>query len=258
MANAPRSSFIPKQVTTSAIPKKIRHTRVFSILGFISAALLLVSLLLSAGIFVLKDLEQRKLTERQDTLTAERGKFNEADIAEVRNFNARIELARTLLDAHVAPSKIFDTLEINTKQSVQYTSLEYVRRPSGDISLDLIGVTDDFAKVALQSMQYSEDFILKDMMVTEVGLSLGGIEEGQVSGGTKTVNFKIASNVDASKLLFESESTGSAPEVDVETTVGTSSVESVPEDTEPEKTVVVPSTSTVTASSTTGGATAPN
>lgn len=212
MANVPRSSFIPKQVT-SATPKKVRHTRVFSVLAFGSSALLIVSLLLSVGVFIYKNIEQSNLEKEQAALASARSQFDEQDMAEVRSFNKRIELARSLLEGHVMSSKIFKALESSTKQSVQYTSFTYVRRPSGDVSIDLFGVTDDFAKVALQSLENSEDFILKDAAVTEVGISLGaGSEESTpVTAGTKRVSFKIVANVPASKILFDASAIETQP-----------------------------------------------
>jgi hypothetical protein len=255
MANVPRSSFIPKQVTQSAIPKKVRHTRVFSIFGFLSGLLLFVSLAGSIGIFVYKQIEERKLATQKEVLAAERGKFNEDDIAEVRAFNERIELARALLDAHVSPSKVFIALENTTKQSVQYTTFSFVRRPSGDVSLDLTGVTDDFAKVALQSLENSEDFILKDMAVTEIAIGTGS--EGEGAPQSKVVSFNLVSNVPASKLLFEAEGfSGTEPEADAASTVDDSSGTTTGETVEQEETMPAPSTQQVgtTTTSTSGTA----
>ena len=209
MANVPRSSFIPKQVTQSATPKKVRHTRVFSIVGFVAGFLLILSLALSAGVFIYKGIVARELSAQQQALASERGKFNEADMAEVRSFNERILLARSLLDGHIAPSKVFAALENSTKQSVRYTDFSFTRRPSGDVSLELSGVTDAFAKVALQSLENSEDFILKDMAVAEVSIESQGEEgaEGETvsSSGRKSIIFNLVSNIPASKLLFESD-----------------------------------------------------
>lgn len=227
MANAPRSSFIPKQVTNAA-PKKVRHTRVFSIFAFIAGTLLFISLLLSGGIYVYKGIEQSKLERERAALASERERFDEQDIAEVRSFNRRIELAETLLDGHISPSKIFDALEMSTKQSVQYTSFIYARRPSGDVSLDLTGVTDDFAKVALQAMQNSEDFILKGAAVTEVGVSSQAFEDdAPIATGVKQVNFQILANVPASKLLFEPNAMEAQSEVTAPPVVGTSTTEAL-------------------------------
>lgn len=207
MATTPRSSFIPKQVT-SAIPKKVRRTRVFSIIGFVATVLLVASLLASGGVFLYKDISLRKLTDAVNELNKQEQKFSEEDIIKVHNFDKRIKIAEDLLNAHIVPSKILEALEITTKQSVQYDSFSYKRRPSGNAEVGLTGVTDEFSKVALQSMQYSKDLILKNSAVTQIGLNVTGGDSDGLSSGTltrKSISFSIYSDISASEILYAGE-----------------------------------------------------
>lgn len=205
MASTPRSSFIPKQVTSSAIPQKVRRTRVFSIVGFFTSLILLVSILTAGGVFFYKDfVVERDLEAIKARLESERAEFNDEKLRGIKNFDLKIELAKSILNEHIAPSRVFDALEARTKQSVQYTSFNYTKRPSGNVTVELSGVTDEFAKVALQSMQYQEDLVLENAYMTSVGLGTHTATPEEANPGlvTKQISFSLVANVLGSDIAY--------------------------------------------------------
>jgi hypothetical protein len=213
MANAPRSSFIPRQVT-GITPQSIRRKRVFSIFGFLSVVLLLASLLASGALFAYERYISGQLDSEKAALAAEYAKFDESDIASVRSFDSRLQVVKTLLDSHLAVSKIFDALEANTKESVQYSAFSYQRRPSGNATLSITGVTDDFSKISLQWAAYLKNTMLANAILTKI--ALGSVsDDSTVQGGAQAassdgtpaaavpqVGFSLVANLSASDLAY--------------------------------------------------------
>lgn len=201
MPNTPRSSFIPKQVT-STTPSRVQKRRVFSIVNIFATIFLAVSVALAGGVFFYKSYLGKDLENSKAALSAERGKFSEEDIAKVQNFDRQVRTAETLLSNHISPSIIFDALEKTTKESVQYTSFALERRPSGGVTVTLAGVTDEFAKVAFQSEEFMDDDILLNSELTQIALGSADGEGESAGTENKTVTFGIVSNILSDQLSF--------------------------------------------------------
>ena len=199
MADAPRSSFIPKQVAQNATPGRVRKRRTFNNLAFVGNLFLGISILLAVGTFAYKYYITTTLEDARAQLEAEQGRFSEADFNTVYAFNRHLDAAEFLLDRHSAPSKIFAALEESTKQSIQYTDFELRRSTGGDITVTLDGATDAFGKIVLQNLQYVQSDILRGATVT--GVSLGAEAEGEVVSDEEVI-FKVSSNVSATDIGY--------------------------------------------------------
>ena len=213
MADAPRSSFIPKQVAQSATPGRVKKRRVFNNISFFGSLFLGISLVLAVGTFAYKYYINSTLGSAQEMLATERERFSEADFNTVYALNRHLDAAKYLLDRHSAPSKIFAALEESTKASVQYTDFDLRRMISGDITISLDGATDAFAKIVLQNLQFVEDDILQNAAVTGVTLAADA-EEGEVIAGGEVI-FKVSTNVPVSDIGYTAPDR-SAPEPVVE------------------------------------------
>ncbi|MBX2866379.1 hypothetical protein KTR10_00230 [Candidatus Kaiserbacteria bacterium] len=201
MADAPRSSFIPKQVAQSATPGRVKKRRVFNNISFFGSLFLGVTLLLAVGTFAYKYYIGTTLTAAQETLATERGRFSEADFAVVYALNRHLDAARYLLDRHSAPSKIFGALEESTKVSVQYTDFELRRMASGDLTITLDGATDTFGKIVLQNLQYVEQDILRNATVTGVSFAADSEEEQEVLTDSEVI-FKVSTSLPVSDVGY--------------------------------------------------------
>ena len=197
MDNVPRSSFIPKQAT-SATPKQTKRKQVFSVFGVLGIVLLIGSVVSAGGVFAYTKYLENELASQKSALAIESQKFSDVDMVTVRNADAQLEKARELLDEHTSPSKIFEALEKNTKESVQYKTFSYERRPSGDVTLNITGVTNEFGKVSLQWTQYLEDVILADVVMTQIGLG----EDSPEADPNTLVNFSLTANIDAVNIPY--------------------------------------------------------
>lgn len=201
MADAPRSSFIPKQISGTT-PKTIQRKRVFSVVNFVSAAILILTFVGAGAAFLYQTLLERQLSTQQEALNEEYRKFNESEIAEVKAFDQKLRLAKYLLENHASPHAILDALEANTKESIQYTNLFYNRRPSGGITLNISGATDEFGKIALQRIANEQNSILANAVVTYIGLNLNEEVNSEGTASAQPVNFLLLANLDVSHIPY--------------------------------------------------------
>lgn len=208
MAQVPRSSFIPKQVPGTS--SSVRRRRRFHVFRTVSIAIFLGSLVLTGGAFLYKDYTLSQLEEQKTALANERSRFNEDDIASVRAFDRRLRAAAFLLDNHVAPSKIFDALELSTLQRVQFIEFQFRQRPSQEVTMTVHGGTEEFKTVALQSLQFGDDPLLGKVAFTELGTTDTGVVTGEPGSPEETaqtnqhsVNFTVVGNLTASALMYE-------------------------------------------------------
>lgn len=207
MADSPRSSFIPKQAT-SAVSSRTNPRKRFNVFGLIATVLLLGALVLAGGTYFFKNYTLQQLEAEKVRLADARGKFNEADIVAVRELDRKLNAANFLLERHISPSKIFDTLELTTKTTVQFAGFSLQRLPSDDVSITLIGATEEFKSVALQKMQFGSDPIFSSSIFTELASNALVIDEEGIQEASEEaqdipgVSFNVTGTVAASRLRY--------------------------------------------------------
>jgi hypothetical protein len=232
MAEVPRSSFIPKQAKT-AVSSRVQKKRRFNVLGFISMTLLLASLVLAGGTYLYKDYTQKQLTQEKQALADARGKFNESDIASVRELDARFRAANYLLSNHLAPSKIFDALETTTNQNVQFKNFSFSQLTSGDVSVTVDGATDAFKSVALQALAFGQNALFKDAVFTKLSnnaqTNLNGTDSNAPAPSQQNpeISFNVTGSISPALIAYG----GQGSDVGSESTSQTSESNSTSSDT---------------------------
>jgi voltage-gated potassium channel Kch len=197
------------------------------VLGFIATLILVGTLILAGGSYFYGEYAKKGLEEQKRALESERSRINEADITRLRELNQRIDAAFFLLNRHLSPSKIFDALELSTKEPVQFSAFTYERRDSGNVTLTLAGATEAFQIVSLQALQFGRDAVLKNSAVT--ALAEGSVD---TSGDTKKVenstsdvpkvSFSILADVAAANIGYDGRNFINEPAVvDEQATDGT-------------------------------------
>ncbi len=207
MNEVPRSSFIPKQ-TETAVSKRAHKKSSFNILTFIATVLLVSSVFLAGGTFLYKDFFiAKQLVAEKLSLEEEKNKFNDSDIARVRELDRRIMAANLLIDSHIAPTKLLDTLELVTKKNVQFTDFSFEQKPSRDVSVSLTGLTDDFKTVALQAIEFANDPMMKNSIFAEINTVAEDVaEDGRSTTnnlGRVLVGFNVTGDLSSVMLLFK-------------------------------------------------------
>ena len=210
MDDLSRSSFIPKQVGGTA-PRRSSAPRRFHVLEFISGFLLVAALLLSLGTFLYKGYLERQLEGTKRALTENASQINLKDLEEVEALDRQLGAAEYLLNNHLSPSKLFDSLERTTNTTVQFGGFSYARRPSGGVDVELNGLTEEFKSVALQSEHLNKSNEFNDTLLTALAFSSDvQTESGQTSqSSTQTqqkdlpaVSFSLSADIAASKLGY--------------------------------------------------------
>ena len=174
MAYIPRSSF---SQTQSAIPEQIKKThtiRLFSVLG---TAMLVCSLLSVAGVFLYKGYLEKELESLKGELSTLSQGDNDRKMLEIQQYDQKLNVARTLLDNHIAISRLFDTVGLSTKETVRFKEIDYKYDPGFDAEVKLSGDTKELQSVALQKMQFFKDSIFDDFVVRDISMTSPEISE---------------------------------------------------------------------------------
>lgn len=159
------------------MPGRVPHRRrQFNIFGFIGMVVFLCGMILAVGTFLYKGYNVRALESKKAELRALKNSFSEDDIMALRKLDHRINAARKLLDAHLAPSVVFDALELRTQKDAMFSDFSYEKRESGSVEITLEGTALRFNTVALQSQQLADAEVFARTVFS--GLSID--EEGRV------------------------------------------------------------------------------
>lgn len=160
MVDVSKTSFIPKQ-TIGSVPGRVPHRRKhFNILSFVGMVVFLCGMILAVGVFLYKSFNENALAVKKKELQEIKASFSQGDIEALRELDRRITASKTLLDAHLSPSVVFDALELRTQHDVRLTDFSYTRRESGSVELVIDGTALRFNTVALQSQQLADAQVL--------------------------------------------------------------------------------------------------
>lgn len=185
MGPTPNTSFIPKQGSTRVTQTALRRHSRFNFIGFLAVLLLVVSVALAVAAFIYQRLSNSELESAKQELAEKRNTFQPGDIASIRELDARMSTAQSLLEDHASPSKLLDVLERATQKDVQYVEFEFTRRPSGDISVQMKGIAPRFNTVALQAERFAQESLFSQVIFSNLNKTTSGAVTFQV-------NFDIA------------------------------------------------------------------
>jgi hypothetical protein len=169
-----RSSFIPQSSgQASAIPMQIQKKRPIRIFGFLGTVILLASLLSATGVYFY----ERTLTNQLQSAKAELSSLNadatQQKINEVRTYDSKLKIADNLLENHISSAQIFTELERTTKETIQFSGVDFTNDPGFEALIKLSGNTEAFTSVALQQMQYLKDSLFSEFTFTNITANLG-------------------------------------------------------------------------------------
>ncbi len=97
-----------------------------------------------------------------------------------------------MLAAHLAPSAIFAFLSEQTLEKVQFKDFTYTIGSVGhDATMQMSGVTDSFATIALQSDRLGGTKVLKNIIFSGISIQEAG-----------KVTFSVTADIDPSLILY--------------------------------------------------------
>lgn len=194
-----QSSFIPKKplVPTQGAD---RHTHV-SIFSILTVIIFIASIAAAAGCFVWVRMLEQKVEESKMVLQQTRESFDPRLIDELKRVNTRIDVAKELMQKHIAISNFFDVIESFTLRSVRFKNFQYDFEPDSNmIKLSMNGEGESFSSIALQSDVLNKTNALTNPILTNLAL-----------GDRGRVTFNLTAGVDPSLLLYKDTLQGIPP-----------------------------------------------
>lgn len=158
----------------SAIPLQVKRRRTIRVFNLITSTLLVFALLGTAGVFLYRDVvvkQREDARQKLDEMSAAQGDRNLNKIEEIRVYDNKLNIARTLIDNHLSPVALLTEIEKNTKATIQYTDLEYTYDPGYEAMLTLSGATEMLSSVALQKMQVLKDGLFSEFMLSDITMT---------------------------------------------------------------------------------------
>ncbi len=150
MSVLPQTSFIPKKSLTPAPTGISREGMSLFMIGALLFFVLAVAS--SVGVFLYQNILKSQIESRMADLERTKGAFEPSVIQELRRLDKRIEVAKILLDRHIAASTLFDTLQRSTVQSLRFEAMTLSSaNEKGDLSVLIKGQAKSYASVAYQS-----------------------------------------------------------------------------------------------------------
>ena len=197
-----QTSFIPKKPAISTIgdvsaPKRRRGTSIFMI---IATMLFILSLVAAAGAYAWKQYLLSSQESYKSTLSTREQQFNTDLISQLKGENVRIDLAKQLLQNHMALSQIFNIIGRLTIEDVRFMSMDVTAPTSGNdgVKVSLQGYGTSFSAVAFQSDvlndldQYGLRKVVKNPILSNPS-----------AGSNNTVSFGFSATIDPSSLSYE-------------------------------------------------------
>lgn len=189
MENSFQTSFIPKKPITSSVSDRTPR----SLFSLIATFLLIVSLVLSAGLFVYKIYLKKQKESLSVSLAVARDSFEKETIDELNLFDQRTQSVKQILGSHVVQSPMFALLGEVTIPSIQYTSFEQQTNDKGFL-VSIEGLARDYKSIALQS----------EVLNSEKGRYFKNVLFSNLTKDkNNNIGFDLKFNVDPNLLSYE-------------------------------------------------------
>jgi len=187
-----QTSFIPKKPIMQA--PQAQASRGMSLFLLVSVFLFSGSLLLAAGVYVWKGALERGIESQKESLARNRDAFEPASIIKLQRLSRRLEISKTILANHLAPSQLFAVLEESTLQNVRFSSMDFaLDQTKGTAILTMKGQARSYGAVARQSDVFAKASGIKNPVFSELNLDQRG-----------NVVFSFTAAVDPSSLRYSS------------------------------------------------------
>jgi hypothetical protein len=183
-----QASFIPKKSLDVSAP---RGGGFGGLLFLIALLIFIASIVAAGGVFAYKQYLQNSLTSKANQLKLAEGAYDPGTIQDLIRLDSRLTQADILLGKHVAVSNLFAFLSNQTLANVSFSSFNYTLADDGSATIVLQGSADSFSTVALQSDQFNNNKLLKDVVFSSIAVDATG-----------HVNFSVTAKVAASVLSY--------------------------------------------------------
>ncbi|MFA5773728.1 MAG: hypothetical protein WC908_03605 [Candidatus Paceibacterota bacterium] len=189
MENSFQTSFIPKKPITSSVSDKTPR----NFFSLITTFLLIISILISVGLFVYKIYLTKQKESLSASLAIARDSFEKDTIDELALFDKRTESAKQILNGHIVLSPMFALLGEITIPQIQYTNFEQQTNDKGFL-VNIEGLALDYRSIALQA----------DMFNSVKGRSFKNVLfSNLMKDKNNNISFDLKFNIDPDLLSYE-------------------------------------------------------
>ncbi len=195
-----QTSFIPKKPITTKSSTSSDLSRVgTSLLMIVGIFVFSLSILALGGAYGWKYYLANKNVELQKELKTRRDQFNPEQIRVFKNLNDKIELAKKVLNDHIAVSQVFSFIEAFTIENIRFTELNLIVPQYGKpIIFTMRGYGQNYKTVAAQSdiLGRLEEINLRDVLSDVIITNPERVEND-------TVAFNLSGSINRKALSYK-------------------------------------------------------
>jgi hypothetical protein len=182
-----QTSFIPKKSFATPTKKKRRQ---FDLLTLIGLFFLLLSIVLSAGVFLYGKYTTANIDRKARALEEAKTQYNPELISELSRLSKKMTVSERLLANHVSASAIFSAVEESTLRSIKFDDMTFTYGPD-KITIAMKGNAGGFSSIALQSDVFGRNKLIRNPVFSELNLDSNG-----------RVNFLFTAEIDPQSVLY--------------------------------------------------------
>jgi hypothetical protein len=200
MEGSSNSSFIPKRNPNKPRRMVGRQVYLFTVISYV---VFVATIITSIGVFIYQRYVEAQMAKEVEQFNTEIGRFNEADMEKVKDFDLRLTKASSRLEHNVSLGSIFTALEQAAVQTVQMKSLNLKR--SGDQGFELTALleTDNFDSSIFQREMYEQNGLIRSVNITDIdihGVEVGADGEQSIA---KRVSLSAVLGVPISSVAYQ-------------------------------------------------------
>lgn len=193
VSNPPKVSFIPKSPLTRE-ESFMNRRRPRSITGFLAIFSFVVSIGSYAGLYFYESTLSKEVEKKAAEIASIQSEFLQSpEIDKAKIFQARADLAKELLDQHIAVSPVFSFLSSNTLGSILYDSFDF-KKDNNVWIMSLTGEAPSYASLAYQTdvlKKKNKENGFVDFSISNIALTKSG-----------TVTFALSVDFAQSQLAY--------------------------------------------------------
>ncbi|HEY4505361.1 MAG TPA: hypothetical protein VJG67_01600 [Candidatus Paceibacterota bacterium] len=156
-----QTSFIPKKPIgspQSSVSGVIRSTNIMSV---VATVVFLVTVLTSGALFLYKSSLNSQIADAKTQIDNDRVAFQPDKIKDLVDVDSRIKSAEALLNNHIVLSDALVRLNQLTLKKMQFSDLEYLKKPDG-LALSIVGEVQTYNALAEQERIFKESDLIRD------------------------------------------------------------------------------------------------
>jgi len=193
-----RTSFVPKK--TLLAREDSRGPASINLFMSIGLIIFFMTLATGAGVYLYKTYVEKQIVDQGVKLQQAQQAFEPSLVSDVKLLDQKLIAAKTLLSSHIASSRIFDMLSVDTLQNVRFTNFKYSFDKVTGVTIAMDGETQDYSSIALQSDAFAEETQIKSA-------DFSGFNPNDKGG----VKFAVTAVVDPSSILYKADVNVVAP-----------------------------------------------